>query len=414
MDIEEIKEALAQLEISQLKTLETSITQLIQKAGDTASLTDGDGGQDQRAEQRVATEIHTSIRRITDIQAYEKTEYAGLIRDISRSGLCIQVPATFIPSRVIEATFQTPAGKTKRTLLEVVRMRKVGEGQRRTLQLGCRGVAPEVVEEMRAQEQRVAEIKRRLEKRDAITIVVISSDVDAGASVTERLQGEGYNASAAPNVMATLEAPRPSESALAIVLNSSQVCQNEDELKALGQVPSQWARLVVIEDEADRPVLLKLGVDECVSAERRDELLLHSVDRALVGHATRQNKRADSEAARVVVISSRRSASNMLGYHLDQHSVPWKAVDCAEEVAQEELDGCELVIMDFDPKKPEQFTQLCQGSEQVPVVALCDQIADGNEAMACMATDYLCLPLHGEQVTVMLQSLVPALVGTSE
>ena len=411
MDIEEIKQVLPELDISQLRQLKSTIAELIKKTQDENGLFGQEGIENMRGELRFDTEIHASVRRITDVSPNERTEYAGIICDISRTGLRIRMMANFMPSRIVEATFQAPTGQTKTSLLEVVRMKKVVQDHQNVIELGCRTVARDIVDQIRVQEEKILTIEKRLQEKNAISIFVVSADSAAAGAVAQRLQTQGYRTATAPKVQNVIDTISPTDTPLVIVLNSSQLFLDNDELKALAHAPAQLARMIVIEDEADRPTLMQLGVDEYVPAARLDELLLHTVDRALLGHATRQTTQIDSQTDRILVISTSRSKANMIGYHLDENKLPWKFAGCAKEMSQEELDHFEVIIMDFDPDQPEHFTELCKRSENTPVVALCDHIAHGSHAMACMAADYLCLPLHESQVTIMLQSLVPALAG---
>jgi len=225
-----------------------------------------------------------------------------------------------------------------------------------------------------------------------------------------RIKSAGYEVLEVDSVDQMAEAMDLEATEIGVLSNGAELCRAREQLGTLVQVASELATVAIVDDQRARTMLLKIGVDECLSYMDVDEMLLPMMERALLGHAARAGlgsrglnslgqdcqelpcQRTPGESPAAVVISANRVRVNLLEYYLQENGVAleWVSFSEANEVHADDMQRFDLLLCDFDPADPQFFRSLRGKSGEVPVIALCDDNSHGNLSVAYGAADYLC------------------------
>ena len=190
---------------------------------------------------------------------------------------------------------------------------------------------------------------------------------------------------------------------LAIFSRGSKLCHNPKMLDELKLKPSELATLAIIESEEDRMPLILAGIDECLMEQNNEEYLFYSIERAMVGHALRQNKKSQQMSGRILIQSIDNTRINLVTYQLEEHGYSIRVANDLEEARNHEKDPFDMILADYDVDSPEEFRSLRGLFYELPVIALCDDIVHGQQAIVDGAGNYLCMPPTKEDIQMILE-----------
>ena len=406
MLVDKIEKLLERCESKDLERIIATATKLRDKAEIGTDPLREDDSPTQRTEPRFETNLLATLTRITDIRPGERKEFSVTIRNISRSGMKLIVDPNFVPSRLVEVTFAAPAGKLKRATLEIVRMRKMTNDEGSWVEVGCRSVGEEHARRLRLQEQKIAKMRGKLHKKTGILVLVVGPDVPEVLQIIARVKAASYQVRHVTGIRQAMQSASRTGAQLAILCKASNIA-HEDELRAeLLQAPHNLAMLALVDSEEDRFPLLDVGVDETlrIGPETKDDFLLYSMERALVSHAVRRDEN-HGPTAMALILSLDRTKINLMSYQLEEHGYGSKAISDAKEALHFSCDDFDVVFADFDGLTAQEFQQLVRHFGGIPVIALCDEIGYGHEAISYGATNYLCMPPGRDEMRMILAAL---------
>ncbi|MBN2212519.1 MAG: PilZ domain-containing protein [Sedimentisphaerales bacterium] len=395
------------MDLKDLYVVEVVVAEMISKlrAAQLSDDMDEETASNMRQEKRFNANLMGTLKRITDLRPGERKEWCINIQDISRSGMCFKVDTNFIPSRLVEITFSQPGGKIKQCFMEVVRMKKQVDSHGAWLEVGCRSVDNDKVTRLRLQEDRIARLRAKLYNKTGILILVIGPDSEDTVKVTSLLKSEDYQVKQMNSLDEALKSADRLQAQLAIFCEGSAMARNEKLLRDAVSGNTRLARLAILQDNKDSFKLFQAGIDECLMEKQVDEFLFRALERALVGHITRRSLAGHSGNAKAIVISQYNTWVNMLKFYLSEYGFRSEVKrDYADMEALDYTDS-DLIFMDYDPESVEIFEQVCQKSG-IPVIALCDDVGAGHQAMVQGGHNYLCMPPDKEDVRMILESTV--------
>ncbi|MBN1436595.1 MAG: PilZ domain-containing protein [Sedimentisphaerales bacterium] len=410
MSIEEIKSLLAQCSTEDLHELKETICALITKAEITGIITDKTTSRDMRRESRFDLGTQGSLRRLTNIRAGQKTEYTVEIKNISRNGTCLLVPANFAFSTVVEIVFPGPDYKMKRCLLEVVRIRRAVIDENHYLELGCRSITKKELTVRLEEDHRISELQRHISDRRAIPVTLVTQESINTEEVQSQIEALGHPVQIVNTVQEALGLENARQSQLVVLLDCDRLVQDIEQMHALVDTPKKMAKLAIINDHEQRCLLLKAGVDECLIAEHMEAYLCQMMDRALAGSAIRKGYKIKREKNDVLILSTDNKQINMLGFFLDEYAITWKAAHDISELEEDEIESYGVLFVEFDTGKKDQFRQIQKQLTDTIIIAVCNNLGHGKWAMSCKATEYITMPLSASKMETTLQRVAPYLL----
>jgi DNA-binding response OmpR family regulator len=403
MDIEKIAKLLQRCDLQELHKVETVLADLIRKVTDHANWDDQDGSH-RRSEKRFESNLLGTLTRLTDVKPGERKEYSVTIQDISRSGMCLRVDANFTASRVVRVMFGAPGGQIKRCNLEVVRMRKMSNQDGTWLEVGCRSVNNEEVRRLCLYEEQIAKARGKLHRHHSIIILVVGNEKDVERTrLVPKLKNQDYNVRRVDSLCVAMQSAEKTKAQLLIVCNGSELCNDAGLLQELQNRPVELAIMAIIKKHEHRAILLAAGVDECLDEQRKDEFLFHAIERAMVGHSVRHNKNAKQLSGRVLIYSIDNTRVNMMAYQLNENGYSYRVITDMEDAAKFTNDPFDLVVADYDSDSVKEFKKLRTMFSELPVVAMCEDISLGQQAIVNGANDYLCMPPGREDIRMVLE-----------
>lgn len=409
METARIDEFLAACSDEELRVLAARMAVRVKKAQTGAPRMTDELGRTGRREERFDVNYLGTLTRLTDVRPGERKEYSATIRDISRSGMCLWVDTNFVPSRVVEVTFSAPGGKIKSCQLEIVRMRKKNTDGGAWLELGCQIINTEEVRRLRLQEEQLAKVRSKLQGCGRINILVVGLKSESlarifGAPAAVRRYAPRFVASARE----AQEALKKDGAQVLILGRGEELLSNRQVQSLFEAKPSATATLAIIEHEETRTPLLQAGIDECLSEGSCQEFMLRAIERALEGGAVRcVHKQLCGEVLLVSVHSTR---VNLISYYLEENGYN---VCTASSLAEARMRRGQLdaVFADYQPGDPEGFRELLEQFAGLPLVAICDRIPDGQEAVRSGASNYLCMPLEKDDIRMVIRQLMARTVS---
>lgn len=409
MKVNKVESLLRTLDIQDLYVVEMLVADLIESLrGTQLNQADEEQGKQQRKEDRFESNILGTLKRVTDIRPGERKEWCVNIQDISRSGMRFKVDTNFIPSRLVEITFAQRGGKVKQCFMEIVRMKKMIDPHGSWLEVGCRAVEDDVVRRFRMQEDRIAKMRARMRNKAGILILVIGPDGPETERITTQIRDEDYQVKQMGNLEEAMKNAERLSAQLAIFCNGSAMAKNEKLIKDATDGPARMATLAVLDDEKDSYELFKAGIDECLHRKNVGEFLFRAIERALIGHITRKSLSGRGGSSRAVIISQYNTWGNLMTYHLDEYGFRCDVVKDPAKAMDVDFKLYDVAFMDYEPETVVLFNQLNRTHEDLPLIALCDNVGTGHQAMSHGARNYLCMPPDKEDVRMILESTIKA------
>ena len=403
MDTTKIENLLKHCDLRELYSIENILTDLIEKAKHNAAKQEETKGKQLRAEDRFETNLMGTLIRITDVKPGERKEFSITIQDLSRSGMKFKVDTNFIPSRVVEVLFGAPGGKIKKTFMEVVRMRKHTNQDGSWLEVGCRSISDEAVRRIRLQEERIARMRNKLYKKSGILVLVVGPETDEITKLISRINTEGYQAKRVDSPLLAIETAKKLKAHLVLYYQGKLLCRDTELLKIATSGPATLATLALVENEEEQFDLYRAGIDECLHVYHGDDLLFFAMERALIGHTIRQN---ETLTGQVLVISNDNTKINLVIYQFEDRGYICQVERNLEKALQINAAEYDLVLTDYDEATQDNFRALREKYQKVPLIALCDDMSCGTQAMADGANNYLCMPPSKENMHMILESCV--------
>jgi DNA-binding response OmpR family regulator len=398
------------LEKCSMKELEF-IEQLIQDKITNAKVDEDQWGDEEsrkrRREPRFETKMLGNLTRITDVKPGERKEFSVTICDVSRSGMKLFVDPNFIPARVVEVTFAAPGGKIKRSVLEIVRMRKMVNEDGSWLEIGCRSINQDEVRRIRLQEEKIIKMRNKLHKKTGLLVLLVGPETSETTQLLARIKLAEYQVKHVTAVREAMKNAEKMAAQLAILCQGSEICEDEKVIAELKVAPPGLATLAIVDNDTDRFPLLQAGVDECitrVNGVAREDFLFYAIERALVGHVVRRRDR-QGPTAKALVIGSNNTKINLVTYQLEEHGYTGQSVQDLAKAKDCEEKEFDLIFVDFDDMENENFERIIKYFCGLPVIAMCDEIGYGHQAMSLGANNYICMPPGREEMRMILESL---------
>ena len=406
MDAKKIEQMLADLNIEELNYARQKAQELIDKANSVAAATGQSTDDDRRHEYRFTSNVLGNLVRVTDVRPGEQKEFTVTISDISRNGMRLRVDPHFLPSRIVELTFASPGGRIKHRYLELIRVRRMSNRDGAWLELGCTTVDDEAVQRLKLQDDRIARMRKKLQQKNTILVYVVGSENDQTRDLTARLNKKGYQTRQIDSVTQMLVSTEKLSGRLAVFVDGAKLNEDRQLLEEVINRPKELAVLAIVENVEQRFNLFRAGLDECILRQNVDEMLTHSVKRALIGHAVRQSIDSRAATARALVISQNAANVNLLNYQLEENGFTCQTCPDVAGAKAVSADSYDLVFADCEASGAESFAWLIKELGGVLIVALCENAAAGHAAIAAGATEYLCMPPNKEDLRIILENAV--------
>jgi DNA-binding response OmpR family regulator len=407
MSLKKIEELLETCSVKDLEYIEQLVQEMVVKAKIGKGRWDDEEGHMRRREPRFDTKMLGTLTRVTDVKPGERKEFSVTICDVSRSGMKLIVDPNFIPSRVVDVTFAAPGGKIKRSVLEIVRMRKMVNEDGSWLEIGCRSIGEEESRRIRLQEEKIAKMRSKLHKKAGILILLVGPETSETTQMLARIKSADYQIKHITAVREAMKNAEKMSAQLVILCHGSDICEDEKAIAELKTAPPGLAILAIVENDADRFLLLHAGVDECitrVNGSSREDFLFYAIERALVGHVVRRRDR-QGPTAKALIIGTNNTKVNLITYQLEEHGYTGRSAQNLEEAKNFEEREFDLIFVDFDNTENEDLEQTMKYFYGLPVIAMCDEIGYGHQAMSLGANNYICMPPGREEMRMILESL---------
>jgi len=406
MNSEEMQHFIWKCSVEDLRVLEQMVSDRRKEIDATYSKMSDELGRQQRREERFEVNYIGTLVRLTDVKPGERKEYSVLIKDISKSGMCLRVDSNFIPCRLVEVVFHVPGGKVKKCQLTIIRMQKRETKDGAWLELGCQSVEKEEVLRVKWQEQHFVELHQKLKNTGRLRVVVVGkADETLKRMLETRSASQRYDVHYVHLLTKVISELRENASDLLIFSESTRWSQDPDFKGFVESVSGTVATLVMISREEDRPILQKAGVDECLSGKDCEEFLYRAMERALVGKPAKASQQKKL-SGRVLIISNHSNKINLLTFYLEDNGFILYVANSVEEAREYLSNSLDAVFADFHPHAKDEFYAVFNQFRDIPVIAICDEVFYGHEAIACGATNWMAMPFNQEDFRMIKKQIM--------
>jgi ActR/RegA family two-component response regulator len=315
----------------------------------------------------------------------------------------LKVGVNYTPSQAVKLVFVGPRGKIKECFLEVKRLDRITEGEDTWVQLGCASIDEDKVEEIRSEDAAAADMRKKLGNKGQVYIYVVGPVTPETRTVSHRIQAEGFQTRRMDGVLKALSEAPKTAAQLAVFTQGSELSADPEMLSDVTSGPSSVARLAIVENDAERQVLLRAGLDECVLKKDLDDILGYAIERTLIAHAVREAQQQRQSTAKVLILTAESFRGSMLTHQLEHNDWGSKTVTSEEGLEGIVLSDYQLVLADFDEDDVEAFKRIRRLTEGVTLVALCGDFSSAPTAQREGADNYLCVPAGEDDVRAMLK-----------
>ena len=379
------------------------IRQLVDEAGSLVQLVDLELGTakpaNKRNEQRIPYEAEAEVTRITDVRSGEKVNYTAALKDVSKSGLCLQVEGKFIPSRLIRVNFATPVGKNKEVVVEVVRIKESVSAQTKNeiTEVGCKSIGYQEANKIVIKDNKIREIRRSMKNREKVLILVVSDNsTDLGDRVYKQLRRDGFNVKKMFSVHQALTSAAKTNAQLTILCNGTKLRYDKDFTSKFRYRSESLASIAVVDNEEDRRMLNRAGIDECITEDAIDSYLEDAVESAILSHRLKcQDKK---EKRQGLLVSGDSLTKNTIKDTLSECG--YNLVFCNNSALSERygIEEFDIVFANYDPENPIEFMKVLELYYSNTVIAITENPLKGREALVRGAEDYICTPIDKDAV----------------
>ncbi len=403
--LEEIRKILESCDQDELG----EIRQLVDDAGSLVQLVSLELGgvkpENKRNEQRIPYDAEAEIIRLTDVKSGERVEYTASLKDVSRSGLCLQVEGHFIPSRLIKVHFATPVGKNKEVVVEVVRIKEdvTGPKKNEITEVGCKSIGYQDANKIIIKDNKIREIRRSIKNREQVLILLVSDNTsDVDDKIYKQLRRDGFNVKKMFSVHQALTSAAKTNAQLTILCNGTKLRYDKDFTRQFRYRAESLASIAVVDNEDDRRMLSRAGIDECITPEAIEDYLEDAVESAIIGHRLKCHDRVDKHQALLVG-----------GDNLSQNTIKetlsgcgYGMVYCKNSAVSEcyGIEEFEVVFASYDPENPLEFMKVLELYYSNTVIAIAENPLYGREALVRGAADYICTPVDKEALVSAMDS----------
>ncbi len=406
MNSQEMQQFVWKCSVEDLRALEQMVAERRREIDATYSKMSEEMGRQQRREERFEVNYIGTLVRLTDVKPGERKEYSVLIKDISKSGMCLRVDSNFIPCRLVEVVFNVPGGKVKKCQLTIIRMQKRETKDGAWLELGCQSVEKEEVLRVKWQEQHFVELHHKLKNTGRLRVLVAGkADETVKRMLETRSASQRYEVQYVHSLTKVISEIRENPADLLIFSESTRWALEPDFKGFVESVSGATATLVMISREEDRGVLQKAGVDECLNGKDCEEFLYRAMERALVGKTAKASQQKKL-SGRVLIISNHSSKINLLTFYLEDNGFILYVANTLDEAGQYLSNSVDAVFADFHPHARDEFNAVCRQFSEIPIIAICDEIFYGHEAIACGATNWMAMPFNQEDFRMIKKQIM--------
>ena len=148
-----------------------------------------------------------------------------------------------------------------------------------------------------------------------------------------------------------------------------------------------------------------IGLNEDRTERCSPEIILDWTGGVDVGHiqAVSFQYHPQQLSGRALIATIDNTRINLVSYQLEENGYNYRIVNGVDEAKKSENDPFDLVLADYDTDNPEEFRELRKLFCHISVIAMCDDIADGQQAMVDGASNYLCMPPSKEDIHMILE-----------
>ena len=402
-EIRKILEACDQDELGEIR-------QIVDDAGSLVQLVSLELGgarpTNKRVEQRIPYEAEAEVIRLTNVKPGERVEYSASLKDVSKSGLCLQVEERFIASRLIKVHFSTPVGKNKEVVVEVVRIKDdvTGPKGNKITEVGCKSIGYQEANDLIAKDSKVREIRRSIKNREQVLILLVSDGSnDTDERIYKQLRRDGFNVKKMFSVHQALTSAAKTNAQLTILCNGTKLRYDKDFTSKFRYRAESLASIAVVDNEDDRRMLSRAGIDECITAEAIDNYLEDAVESAIISHRLKcQDQNVKHQA---LLVGGDNLTRNTVKDTLSEYGY---SLICCENSSMSERYGIEefeMVFASYDPDSPVEFLRVLELYYANTVIAVTDNPLHGRESLVRGAADYICTPIEKEAIVSMIDKV---------
>ncbi len=403
MDLDKIKIELESCDFSDLLEVERHLSQLLDTAQENIDRINNGSGQRIEREERFPTNLSGKLTRITNIRPGERKEYSVIIKNISRKGLNFKVDINFIPSRIVEISFASAKGKEKNCHMEIVRMRRQSNSNGKWFDVGCRSIDKDEVKQLQRQEDQISSIQSKLKQKTKLMIIAIGPQNNDTEQLISHLKSHDYQLRLVDNIHQAMISAENLSAQLVLFCEGSKLCNDRDMLLEAVSGPKGISTLAIVKNEEERLALLNAGIDESITENNFNSLIFHAIERAIIGNTIRNDK-SKYTAPHVMIISNDNTRINMMTFYLEEKDYICCATDNLTDARQLHKKQFDLIITDFSPDDNDTFDEVLKNFQPTPIIALCDDISIGRQAIIHGAFNYLCTPPSREEVNSILDT----------
>lgn len=404
-----IENIISQLKYCDLETLcsiKPILSDLIQEIESTLDIKNKAINQERRREERYSTELSGTLTRLSDLHPGDKREFQVKILDMSRNGMSLKIDSDYIPSRINRITFIGFGGKVKEIYMQVVRMQKKVNSDCEWINLGCRVVTQEEIRLVRNQEEKVVQVLNRLHRKKELNILLVGQSTKENQSLHALLVREDISHKQVDSIHQVLDLIERESFDLALFTNWDAICQNALFIDRLNAKASNLAKVALIKSNQNHAVFLKSGIDACLNRHDDRHLLMQALERGLLQHISRDDKICQTLKRKTLLISIENETINLFSYLFQEHNFFSQIYPNVRDINPQSIDGLDLAFVEFNDQNIKEFQTACRQLAKFPVIAICQEAAQGRLAISNGAKDFLSLPPREEDFQLILDNWI--------
>ncbi|MCF7957543.1 MAG: PilZ domain-containing protein [Phycisphaerae bacterium] len=403
MDLDRIKMELESCDFHDLLEVEKYLSALLNTAQVNLDRIFKNDGEEITREERFSTNLSGTLTRITNVRPGERKEYNITIENVSRKGMNFRVDKNFTPSQIVEINFASPAGKRKNCYMEIVRMNRRSNPDGKWLEVGSRSISKEQVSLLRHQEEQTGIIQSKLKNRTGIMIIAVGLQNNDNLNAISHLKSHDYQVRLMDSVHQAIQSAKKLSAQLILFCDGTRLCNDPELLAEAISCSEKIPTLAIVKTDEERLALLNVGIDEAMTVKNVNTFISHAIERALIGHSIRK-KKSNRTTPRVLIVSKHKTRINMMTFYLDEKNYDCCATDDPNDATEFRQEHFDLVITDFSPENTDPFNDIQGHFHPTPIIALCEDISTGRQAIIHGACNYLCTPSNRDEVHSILKS----------
>lgn len=235
-------------------------------------------------------------------------------------------------------------------------------------------------------------------------ISIIGPTSSIATRLTGWLRNAGYQIQHVPTAGEMLETTGLSEIILAIFCDGQWLLRNPSLITRITERQPGVPTIAIAADERDRLAIIRAGLNGCLLQKDSEPLVIRAIEEILVKYKLLLDSQSGA-GQNALIITRNNTAKRAITTASAERAINWHSIANVKNIRKFLDKHLSLAIVETSPRKAKILRSLCRNLPQLPIVAMCSDLVDGQFALANGAWDFITMPPEQRDILATLDKI---------